>query len=356
LGSRFGRLPGMALPMSSAMYAAAGAPALPVVPLASLQLSSALQRKPTASSSSLAVASMAFTAATMLGHSKVCSFSTIRKSQAAPSSRGDVRRRDGVGGGVVGKLLGGGRKHLEDPEVMNQRMRERRQQDLTELEQKLSERKPCELDLRLEKLRQANAKARARAQKNGGVVGQVNGTQSYSNLLDTDLRLEKMRQQQAQVRARAQEEKARQRAELKSVLATREQLQKQPLDGWRMVVMGDGTCFYANEQSGARSWEAPVPGAPIVAREPNEGAKETKPLLRVLDLMSGLWYYYDERAACSSWEAPHGMRMAECPPAPPSPWRRVLHTSSCEWCYLNEKARETRWELPPAARESEVVA
>jgi len=288
---------------------------LPVVPHSSLQLSRALQRKSAASSSNLVLASAAFTAATLVGHLQACSFGTTRKSLAARRRRMDMQRADGVGSGVVDKLLGGGRKKLEDPEVVDQRMHERRQRELTDLEQQLSERKPCELDLRLEALRQRNAQARARAQ----------------------------------------EKKDRQRVELKSVLAKFEQLQEQPLDGWRMVVMGSGTWFYANDRSGARSWEAPVPGAPIVAREPNDDPKGTKSCLRVLDIMSGLWYYYDEQAACSSWEAPHGMRMSECPPPPPSPWRRVLHISSCEWCYLNEETRETRWELPPAAKECELV-
>jgi len=300
--------------MSSATSAAAGARTCPVVPPTSLQLC-ALQRKPAASSSNLALATAAFTAATLVGHSQACSVGTARKTRAARRRQRDVQRADGVEGGVIDRLLGGGRKKLEEPEVVDQRMHERRQRELTELEQQLSERKPCELDLRLEALRQRHAQARARAQ----------------------------------------EKKVPQRVELKFVQAKVEQPQEQPLDGWRMVVMGDGTWFYANERSGARSWEAPVPGAPIVAREPNGDPKETRSFLRVLDLMSGLWYYHDEQAACSSWEAPHGMRMAECPPPPPSPWRRVLHISSREWCYLNEETRETRWELPPAAKECELV-
>lgn len=228
-----------------------------------------------------------------------------------------MQRADGVGGGVIDKLLGGGKKtKLEDPEVVQQRMRARRQRELEEVEQQLSERKPSELDLRLEK----------------------------------------MRQQQAQARARAEDKKARQRAQIKSVMATFEKSQEQPLDGWRMVVMDCGTWFYANERSGARSWEAPVPGAPTLARQPNEEPKDSKSWLRVLDLMSGSWYYYDEQTASSSWEAPNGMQMAECPPPPPSPWRRVLHISCREWCYFNEETHEARWELPPAAKECEVVA
>eukprot|EP00419_Tripos_fusus_P010619 CAMPEP_0172661614 /NCGR_PEP_ID=MMETSP1074-20121228/4813_1 /TAXON_ID=2916 /ORGANISM="Ceratium fusus, Strain PA161109" /LENGTH=370 /DNA_ID=CAMNT_0013477407 /DNA_START=69 /DNA_END=1182 /DNA_ORIENTATION=+ len=322
--------------MSSATSAATGAPALLVVPPASLQVFCTLQRKPPACSSNLALASAALTAATLVGQSQACSFATTRKSRAALRRRGGMQRADGARGGVINKLLGGDQKQkLEDPEVMDQRMRERRQRELAEFNEQLSEREPSALASRLENARKRSAQAAARA------------------------RTRKERKEEQTCQKAIAEAQQHENWTSFLVSATSERPKEQTLEGWRLVVMACGTWFYANELSGTRSWEAPVPSAPTLARQPSEVSsevsKETKSWLRVLDLMSGSWYYYDEQSACSSWEAPHGMRMAECPPPPPSPWRRVLHISSCEWCYLNEETRETRWELPPPAKECEVV-